>query len=86
MNKPHANVPHSTNAPKAAKPEAADLSVTVNGKVFGAADGVKARMTGEEIAALVGLPAEARVRQTGAVTRQITDAVEIANGAEFNVH
>jgi len=69
--------------------EGANLHIFVNRRKFERGDGVKPVMTGAEIAALVGVPADnAVVRlETGGEPREIpvTETVHIKNGMHFLV-
>jgi len=76
---------HGHDAPEPPK----ELHIFVNRRKFGRSDGVKDRMTGAEIAALVGVPAETAVIRldTGPDKREIgvTEVVHIQNGQHFLV-
>jgi hypothetical protein len=66
-----------------------ELHIFVNRRKFEKGDGVKPEMTGAEIAALVGVPADnAVVRlETGGEPREIpvTERIQIKNGMHFLV-
>lgn len=69
--------------------KAAHLHIFVNRRKFEEGDGVKATMTGEQIAALIDVPsANAVIRlESGPSQRDIgvTETIEIKNGMQFLV-
>ena len=69
--------------------QAKELHIFVNRRKFGKSDGVKEKMSGAEIAALVGVPAEAAVvrRDNGPDKGEIgvNETVPIKNGEHFLV-
>src|SRR5690348_940306 len=66
-----------------------ELHIFVNRRKFGRSDGVKEKMTGAEIAALVGVPAASAVvrHDSGSDKREIgvDEVVHIKNGEHFLV-
>ncbi len=70
-------------------PDHKELHIFVNRRKFGRGDGVKERMTGAEIAALVNVPADSAVirRDSGPDKTEIgvNEIVEIRNGEHFLV-
>lgn len=71
------------------KSEPKQLHIFVNRRKFGVSDGVKPEMTGAEIAALVGVPANQAVvrRDSGPDKREIglSETIPIENGEHFLV-
>lgn len=68
--------------------EVGHLHIFVNRRKFEEADGVRPKMTGAEIASLVGVPADlAVVREDSPEKREIPvgDIVDIKNGQHFLV-
>jgi hypothetical protein len=73
--------------PKNSEHEPKNLSITINRRHFKESDGVKATMTGAELAALVEVPADnAAIRlENGPDPRtiEVNESVSIHNGNQF---